>query len=53
MQAVSLDSIDRKILDLLQKEPGINASTIGERISLSQSGGTELSRGNGMLRIAG
>jgi Lrp/AsnC family transcriptional regulator len=37
MQAVSLDSIDRKILDLLQKEPGINASTIGERISLSQS----------------
>ena len=37
MQAVSLDSTDRKILDLLQHEPGINASAIGERIGLSQS----------------
>ncbi len=37
MQTVSLDSIDRKILDLLQNEPGINASAIGESIGLSQS----------------
>ncbi len=37
MQTVSIDHIDRKILDLLQSEPGINASAIGERIGLSQS----------------
>ena len=37
MQNVSLDPTDRKILDLLQREPGINASAIGERIGLSQS----------------
>jgi len=37
MQTVSIDSIDRKILDLLQNEPGINASAIGERVGLSQS----------------
>jgi len=37
MQSVSLDSIDRKILDLLQNEPGINATAIGERVGLSQS----------------
>ena len=37
MQTVSLDPADRKILDLLQHEPGINASAIGERIGLSQS----------------
>ena len=37
MQPVSLDQVDRKILDLLQHEPGINASAIGERIGLSQS----------------
>jgi Lrp/AsnC family transcriptional regulator len=37
MQAVSLDLTDRKILDLMQTEPGINASAIGERIGLSQS----------------
>jgi len=37
MQSVSLDPTDRKILDLLQTEPGINASAIGERIGLSQS----------------
>ncbi|MBT8091426.1 MAG: Lrp/AsnC family transcriptional regulator [Gammaproteobacteria bacterium] len=37
MQALALDSTDRKILDLLQREPGINASGIGERIGLSQS----------------
>ncbi len=37
MQPVSLDPVDRKILDLLQREPGINAAAIGERIGLSQS----------------
>ncbi len=37
MQAITLDPVDRKILDLLQREPGMNASAIGERIGLSQS----------------
>jgi len=37
MQSVSLDDIDRKILDLLQTISGINATAIGERIGLSQS----------------
>ena len=37
MQSVSLDHIDRKILDLLQTEPGLNAAGVGERIGLSQS----------------
>ncbi len=37
MQTVSLDPIDRKILDLLQHDAGINAAAIGERIGLSQS----------------
>jgi len=37
MQSISLDPVDRKILDLLQNVPGINASAIGERIGLSQS----------------
>lgn len=37
MQSVSLDHMDRKILDLLQTESGINARAIGERIGLSQS----------------
>ena len=37
MQTVSLDHVDRKILDLLQNEPGVNAAAIGERIGLSQS----------------
>lgn len=37
MHTVSLDPTDRKILDLLQREPGMNASAIGERIGLSQS----------------
>ena len=37
MQNVPIDSIDRRILDLLQTRPGINASTIGEQIGLSQS----------------
>tara|TARA_R110002094_G_scaffold61788_1_gene72277 strand:+ start:226 stop:693 length:468 start_codon:yes stop_codon:yes gene_type:complete len=37
MQDVSLDNTDRKILNLLQSNPGINATAIGERIGLSQS----------------
>ena len=34
---VDLDELDRKILDLLQAEPGLNASALGERVGLSQS----------------
>jgi len=37
MQSISLDHTDRKILELLQSEAGINAAAIGERIGLSQS----------------
>lgn len=37
MQAVHLDQIDRRILDLLQTQAGINATAIGEKIGLSQS----------------
>ena len=37
MQPVHIDSVDRKILHLLQSEPGINAAAIGDRIGLSQS----------------
>ncbi len=37
MQNVTLDQTDRRILDLLQTSPGINASGIGEHIGLSQS----------------
>ena len=37
MQSVRIDSVDRKILDLLQSQPGINAAAIGEQIGLSQS----------------
>ena len=37
MKAIELDSTDRRILEWLQKEPGINASELGERIGLSQS----------------
>lgn len=37
MQVIHLDQLDRRILDLLQTQPGINASTIGEKIGLSQS----------------
>lgn len=37
MQVISLDHIDRRILEILQTEPGVNATTIGERIGLSQS----------------
>ena len=37
MQHVKLDHTDRRILGLLQTEPGINATEVGERIGLSQS----------------
>jgi Lrp/AsnC family transcriptional regulator len=37
MHPVALDHTDRRILEWLQKEPGINASELGERIGLSQS----------------
>ena len=37
MQTALIDSVDRKILDLLQSQPGINAAAIGEQIGLSQS----------------
>ena len=37
MQDFRIDATDRRILSLLQTEPGINASAIGEKIGLSQS----------------
>jgi len=37
MQTVDLDQTDRRILGWLQKEPGINAAELGEKIGLSQS----------------
>ena len=37
MQRVALDPVDRRILDVLQSEPGISATAVGERIGLSQS----------------
>jgi Lrp/AsnC family transcriptional regulator len=37
MQSIRIDSVDRRILDLLQSQPGINAAAIGEKIGLSQS----------------
>jgi Lrp/AsnC family transcriptional regulator len=37
MQAVKIDTTDRRILELLQKEPGINAAEVGDKIGLSQS----------------
>jgi Lrp/AsnC family transcriptional regulator len=37
MLTVDLDQTDRRILEWLQNEPGINASELGEKISLSQS----------------
>lgn len=37
MQKSLIDQTDRRILQLLQTEPGINATAIGERIGLSQS----------------
>ena len=37
MQQIDLDQTDRRILRLLQTEPGIRATEVGERIGLSQS----------------
>ena len=37
MQTIDLDHIDRRILEWMQKEPGINAGELGEKIGLSQS----------------
>ena len=37
MQNIRIDQTDRRILEILQSEPGINASEVGERIGLSQS----------------
>ena len=37
MQKVDIDQTDRRILQLLQTEPGINAAAIVEKIGLSQS----------------
>ena len=37
MQNIRIDQIDRRILDILQQAPGINATAIGEKIGLSQS----------------
>ena len=37
MQTVELEPTDRRILEWLQKEPGINAAELGEKIGLSQS----------------
>lgn len=37
MHKTLIDQTDRRILQLLQTEPGINASAIGEQIGLSQS----------------
>ena len=37
MQPIELDHIDRRILEWMQKEPGINAGELGEKIGLSQS----------------
>ena len=34
---MEIDQADRKILELLQNQPGINATAIGEKIGLSQS----------------
>ncbi len=37
MQNIAIDQIDRRILEILQTKPGVNASAIGEQIGLSQS----------------
>ncbi len=37
MRKIAIDQTDRRILQLLQTEAGINAAAIGERIGLSQS----------------
>ena len=37
MQNIAIDQIDRRILEVLQQAPGINATAIGEKVGLSQS----------------
>ncbi len=37
MQSVKIDRLDRELLKLLQTEPEVTASEIGERIGMSQS----------------
>lgn len=37
MQTIELEQTDRRILEWLQKEPGINAAELGAKIGLSQS----------------
>ena len=37
MQNIAIDQIDRRILEILQRSPGINATAVGEEIGLSQS----------------
>ena len=37
MTSLRIDATDRRILEWLQKEPGINAAEVGEKIGLSQS----------------
>jgi Lrp/AsnC family transcriptional regulator len=37
MQSVHIDQTDRRILEILQTEPGVKASEVGDRIGLSQS----------------
>ena len=37
MRVLDIDHTDRRIMEILQKEPGINAAELGEQIGLSQS----------------
>lgn len=37
MQKLAIDQIDRRILDILQRKPGVSATSLGEQIGLSQS----------------
>ena len=37
MRVLDIDQTDRRIMEILQQEPGINAAELGEQIGLSQS----------------
>ena len=37
MRILDIDHTDRRIMEILQQEPGINAAELGEQIGLSQS----------------
>jgi len=37
MRVLDIDHTDRRIMEILQQEPGINAAELGEQIGLSQS----------------